>query len=105
MPAITCTSKDEPLCLDGSDHDWEEMEHSLEPHGFYAVPGRYWRCRNCLWIHTITYPGMHGYRKTIPITCRIGWPESATLCVACNKKPRTGKSALCAKCEEKSNAA
>ena len=102
MPAITCTSNEEPLCVTGYEHDWGEAEHNPQNVcGDLTYPGKHWRCKHCLWSRSIKYPGVDEYWKNVPLDYRIGWPESPTLCVTCMKRPRTGRSARCPECENK----
>ena len=103
MAVILCTSEKEPLCIFGHQHDWGDAEHSPERVGHdFTYPGKYWRCKRCLWSHVTKYPGVDEYWKKVPLDYRIDWPKSPTLCITCNIRPRIGRSAECKKCEDNS---
>ena len=102
MASITCTSKEEPPCIAGYDHDWgKEKYNHQDVGGDLLYPGKYWICRHCLWTHTIKYSGMDEYRKNVQLDCSMDWPESPTLCVTCMEMPRAGGSARCLECDDK----
>ena len=105
MASITCTSREEPPCVAGYEHDWGKEKYNHQAVGGGLLhPGKYWRCRHCLWTHTIKYSGMDEYMKSVPLDCSMDWPESPTLCETCMEMPRACGSTRCLKCNDKSRA-